>query len=128
MSARRLRAAHAAVAVAFVGFGTIDGTWAARLPAIKQRLHLDSSRLGIAIFAVSLTATAMLGVSGWLTSRFGSRRPVLLGMIVTAGGLTLAGLAPSLATLIPAACVLGAGFGVLDVAANAHGMAVERRL
>src|SRR4051812_10207274 len=128
MSARRLRAAHVAVAVAFVCFGTVDGSWAARLPAIKHRLQLDSGELGIVIFAVSLTATAMLGVSGWLTSRHGSRGPVLLGLLVTAGGLALAGLAPSLATLVPAACVLGAGFGIVDVAANAHGVAVEQRL
>jgi fucose permease len=128
MPVRRLRAAHAAVALAFVCFGTIDGSWAARLPAVEQRLHLDSGRLGIAIFAVSLTATAMLGVSGWLTSRYGSRGPVLLGLLVTAGGLTAAGSAPSLALLVPSACLLGAGFGILDVAANAHGVAVERRL
>ena len=128
MSARRLRAAHAAVAVAFVCFGTVDGSWAARLPAIKRHLQLDSGNLGIAIFAVSLTATLMLGFSGWLTSRHGSRGPVLLGLLVTAAGLTALGLAPSFGTLVPAACVLGAGFGIVDVAANAHGVAVERRL
>jgi len=128
MSVRRLRHAHVAVAVAFICFGTVDGSWAARLPAIKHRLQLDSGELGIAIFAVSLTATAMLGISGWLTSRHGSRGPVLLGLLVSAGGLTLAGIAPSLATLVPAACVLGAGFGIVDVAANAHGVAVEQRL
>ena len=54
-----LRRAHAALAVVFVCFGTVDGTWAARLPAVKHRLHLDSGRLGLAIFAVSLTAVSM---------------------------------------------------------------------
>ena len=122
-----LRRAHIAVAVAFVAFGTVDGTWTARLPAVKSHLHLDSGRLGLAIFAVSLTATAMLPLSGWLSSRRGSRGPVLLGLLVTAGGLTAAALAPSLAALVPAAAVLGAGFGITDVAANAHGVAVERR-
>src|SRR5919109_897853 len=76
-----LRRAHAALAVLFVCFGAVDGTWTARLPAVKERLHLDSGRLGIAIFAVSLTATAMLAAAGWLASRFGSRGPAGLGLL-----------------------------------------------
>jgi MFS family permease len=123
-----LRRAHLALAAAFVGFGIVDGTWAARLPAIKRNLHLDSGELGIAIFCVSLSATLMLGPAGALASRRGSRRPVALGMLVMACGLTAAAFASSVATLVPAACVLGAGFGVLDVSANAHGVAVERKL
>lgn len=123
-----VRRAHVALAVAFVSFGAVDGTWAARLPAIKARLHLDSGRLGIAIFCVSLAATAMLPFAGWLASKRGSRGPVLLGLLVTAGGITAIAFAPSLALLAPSACVLGAGFGIVDVAANAHGVAVERRL
>ena len=123
-----VRRAHVALAVAFVAFGAIDGTWAARLPAIKARLHLDSGRLGIAIFCVSLAATAMLPFAGWLASKRGSRGPILLGLLVTAGGIAAIAFAPSLALLAPSACLLGAGFGIVDVAANAHGVAVEQRL
>jgi len=123
-----VRRAHVALAVAFVSFGAVDGTWAARLPAIKARLHLDSGRLGIAIFCVSLMATAMLPLAGWLASKRGSRGPILLGLLVTAAGITATAFAPSLALLAPSACLLGAGFGIVDVAANAHGVAVERRL
>jgi predicted MFS family arabinose efflux permease len=128
MSAGRLRAAHAALAVAFIAFGAIDGTWTARLPAVKQHLHLDSGELGIAIFCVSLTATAMLTVAGWLASRRGSRGPILLGLVIAAGGLTAAAFASSLGPLVLASCVLGAGIGITDVGANAHGVAVEQRL
>ena len=123
-----VRRAHVALAVAFVSFGAVDGTWAARLPAIKARLQLDSGRLGIAIFCVSLAATAMLPFAGWLASKRGSRGPIALGLVVTAAGITAAAFAPSLALLAPSACLLGAGFGIVDVAANAHGVAVERRL
>ena len=123
-----VRRAHVALAVAFVAFGTADGTWAARLPALERRLHLDSGSLGITIFCVSLTATLMLVPAGALASHRGSRGPVALGMLVMAGGLTAAAFAPSLGALVPSACVLGAGFGILDVSANAHGVLVERRL
>lgn len=128
MGAARLRRAHVAIALTFVAFGTVDGTWVARLPALKHRLGLDSGELGLVIFSVSLAATLLLPVSGWLTSRRGSRGPTGLGLLVTAAGLTAAAFAPSLYTLVPAACLLGAGFSVVDVAANAHGVALEQRL
>ena len=44
-----------------------------------------------------------------------------------AGGLGLAGLAPSLPVLIAALAALGAGSGMQDVSMNAHGVEVERR-
>jgi predicted MFS family arabinose efflux permease len=128
VGAGRLRRAHVAVALAFVAFGTIDGTWVARLPALKQRLGLDSGELGLVILSVSLTATLLLPLSGWLTSRRGSRGPTGLGLLVTAGALTAAAFAPSFLALVSAACLMGAGIGIVDVAANAHGVAVEQRL
>jgi predicted MFS family arabinose efflux permease len=127
-NAARLRAAHVALAVAFVGLGAVDGVWAARLPALKHRLGLDSGELGLVLFAVSVAATVSLPVAGWLASHRGSRGPTGLGLLLAAAGLTIAAFAPSLAVLVPAACVLGAGIGILDVGANAHGVAVERRL
>src|SRR5581483_9537461 len=123
-----VRRAHIALAVAFVAFGAVDGTWVARLPAIKHRLGLDSGELGILILCVSLAATVLLTSSGWLSSRRGSRGPILLGLLVVAAAISALAFAPSFATIVPAACALGAGFSIVDVAANAHGVAVERRL
>jgi predicted MFS family arabinose efflux permease len=128
VGAGRLRRAHVAVALAFVAFGTVDGTWVARLPALKQRLGLDSGELGLVIFSVSLTAALLLPLSGWLTSRRGSRGPTGLGLLVTAGALAAAAFAPSFLALVSAACLMGAGIGIVDVAANAHAVAVEQRL
>lgn len=121
------RRAHVALAGVFVAFGGIEGTWVARLPAIKHHLGFDNGRLGIAIFAVMATATLALPFAGWLAARHGSRWPAGLGVVVAAVGLVAAAFAPSLIALVPAACVLGAGFGIADVAANTHGVALEHR-
>lgn len=126
-SASNTRRAHVALAAVFVAFGGIEGTWGARLPAIKQHLGFDNGRLGIAIFAVAVTATFALPLAGWLAARHGSRWPAGIGVVVAAAGLVGAAFAPSLVALVPAACVLGAGFGIADVAANAHGVALEHR-
>src|SRR6266508_2967949 len=81
LAPQRFRAAHVALAVVFGALGTIDGAWAARLPALKDRLGLDNGQLGVVIFSVTLAATLLLPVAGWLASRFGSRRPNSLGLL-----------------------------------------------
>lgn len=128
MGASRLRNAHVALVVAFVVFGALGGNWDARLPALKHRLRLDNGELGLVILLVTLTATALLPLAGWLTARAGSRGPTALGLFLAGAGITSAAFVPSFATLLPAACVIGAGWGISDVAANAHGVALEQRL
>jgi hypothetical protein len=49
-------------------------------------------------------------------------------LVFACAGLIGAAFAPSFAMLIPAACVLGVGWGIADVSANAHGVALEARL
>ena len=124
----RLRRAHVALAGGFVILGLLDGTWVARLPAVKHQLGLDSGQLGIVIFAASLAATLVLPSAGWLSSRHGSRGPVGIGLWLTAAAVGVAAFAPSLGLLLVVMCVLGAGIGIADVAANAHGVELERRL
>jgi hypothetical protein len=123
-----LTRAHKALAGGFVVLGALDGVWVARLPALKHKLSLDSGRLGIVIFAVSLTATLVLPLAGLLSSRRGSRGPAGLGLVLGAGALAAAAFAPSLASLVVVACGLGAGIGLADVSMNAHGIELERRM
>jgi len=122
------RRAHRALAAGFVVLGALDGVWVARLPALKHKLALDSGRLGIAIFAVSVTATLVLPLSGWLSARRGSRGPAAAGLLLGAGALAAAAFAPSLAVLVLVGCGLGSGIGIADIALNAHGVELEHRL
>jgi hypothetical protein len=124
----RLRRAHVALAGGFVILGFLDGAWVARLPAVKHQFGLDTGRLGIVIFASSLAATLVLPFAGWLSSRHGSRVPVGIGLWMMAAAVGTAAFAPSLGPLLLVMCVLGSGIGIADVAANAHGVELERRL
>jgi fucose permease len=124
----RLRRAYVALAAIFVLFGALGGNWDARLPALRDRLGLDSGELGVVIFAVTLATTAVLPLAGWLTARLGSRGPSAAGLLCAAAGISAAAFVPSYATLLPVACLIGAGWGTVDVAANAHGVAIEQAL
>src|SRR5215217_7230759 len=121
------RAARRAVTVIFFLTGALIGSWAARIPAVKEDLGLGEAELGVALGLVALGALVAMPVSGWLSARGGSRRTTRLAFVVFCVTLPLPALAPAYALLLPAALLLGVGNGSLDVAMNAHGVAVERR-
>jgi fucose permease len=121
------RAARGAVTAIFLLNGLLMGSWAARIPAVKERLDLGEAELGLALGLVALGALVAMPVSGWLSARGGSRRTTRFAFVLCCVGIPLPALAPGYALLLPAALLLGAGNGSLDVAMNAHGVAVERR-
>lgn len=123
---RRPSRARIATTLIFLANGSGIGAWAACIPAMKLRLGLTDSALGLGLLAFAAGAIVAMPVAGWLGVRFGSRDTTVVAASLFALALVLPGLAGSLAVLIPAALVLGAVNGVCDVAMNAHGAAVER--
>src|SRR3954453_22186311 len=121
------RAARRAVTVIFLLNGALMGSWAARIPAVKERLDLGEAELGLALGLVALGALTAMPVSGWVSARGGSRRTTRFAFVCFCVALPLPALAPVYALMLPAALLLGAGNGSLDVAMNAHGVAVARR-
>jgi fucose permease len=121
------RAARRAVTVVFLLNGALIGSWAARIPAVKERLDLGEAELGVALGLVALGALVAMPVSGWMSARAGSRRTTRVTFVAFCAFVALPALAPSYAVLLLAALLLGAGNGSLDVAMNAHGVAVEHR-
>jgi MFS family permease len=121
------RAARLAVTVVFFASGASYGSWVARVPALREGLDATKSELGLALFGVAAGAIVMLPVAGWLSARLGSRRVTQGGLLGVAISLPLIGLAPSLLTLTLAFALFGAAGAALDLAMNAHGVAVEGR-
>jgi MFS family permease len=125
--ARGTRAARRAVTFIFLLNGVLMGSWAARIPAVKERLDLGEAQLGLALGLVAAGALIAMPLSGWMSARGGSRRTTRFAFVSCCIAVPLPALAPSFALLLPACMLLGAGNGSLDVAMNAHGVAVERR-
>ena len=67
------RAARRAVTVIFLLNGLLLGSWAARIPAVKERLDLGEAQLGLALGLVALGALVAMPLSGWMSARGGSR-------------------------------------------------------
>lgn len=125
-----LAVARARWALAFVFLinGSVIGSWAPHIPLIKERLALDPALLGTALLGMAVGGLLAMPLTGGLVARFGSAAVTRAALLLCAPALLLPVLAPSLPALMLALMLFGATHGVVDVAMNAHGVAVERRL
>ncbi len=121
------RAARAAVSAVFFLNGAGMGNWVVRIPAVRDRLGLTESALGVALLGVALGALVTMPLAGRLVARHGSRPVTRVGAVLFAVALALPALAPTLPLLVAALVALGVGSGVLDIAMNAQAATVERR-
>ena len=125
MTAPDLRQSRVAIVGYFFVLGVATATWAARLPAIKESLHLSDGRLGLALFAVPAGSVLTLALSGRIADRFGAVRVLRVAGVLNPAALVPIGLARDLAALMATLAVYGAMAGLLDVSMNACGARLE---
>src|SRR5215210_4091306 len=100
------RAARRAVTVIFLLNGALIGSWAARIPAVKEHLDLGEAELGLALGLVAAGALVAMPLSGWLSARRGSRRTTRGAFAGFCAVVALPALAPSYGLMLPAALLL----------------------
>lgn len=117
-----------ALATTFLLHGLLVGAWVPHVPLAKERLEAGPGLFGLALLAIAAGAVCAMPLAGILINRFGSASmTVATGMLLC---LTFFGpvLAPDLPSFLMAGFLFGAMIGSMDVAMNAHGIAVERLL
>ncbi|KYF78203.1 MFS transporter permease [Sorangium cellulosum] len=119
--------ARRAVSVMFLANGVAFASWAARVPAVRERLGLRDGALGLALLGVAVGAILAFRAAGPLIACVGSRRVTRVSAMLLCAALPLPALAPSFAALVAALLLLGASNGLMDVAMNAQAVEVERR-
>jgi predicted MFS family arabinose efflux permease len=121
------RRAWIAVAVIFAVHGAANGSFATRIPWIRERLGLSVGALGLALLMPAAGALLAMPITGVLVHRLSARTVtrVLIGGFACA--LALPPLAPSLVVLCLALLVFGAVAGMADIAMNHQGLVVEER-
>jgi predicted MFS family arabinose efflux permease len=129
-SPTQVRAAARATYIAFIGSGFAFASWAARIPQVRDRLHLQPAELGLVLLAIAAGSLIALPLSGPVLTRLGSRRTVgamalllVAGLVVAALGY-LSGVLPVLVGLF----LIGLANGAWDVAMNVQGARVEQLL
>jgi MFS family permease len=117
-----------AVTVVFVVLGLSVGTWAARIPAVKQALHLSPGMLGLALLGPALGSVLAMPATGAILATVPPRRVVQAGLLFLAGLLPVTTLATSAFQLFAVLAGWGAALGIVDVGMNMEAAAVQVRL
>ena len=121
MTPRELRQSRIALWGYFFVLGAATATWSARLPAIKEALHLSDGSLGLVLFAVPAGSVLTLMLSGRIADRFGAARVMRIAGLRVAAALVLIGVGPqlrNLPVLVVALGWFGVTAGLLDVSMN----------
>ena len=117
-----------AVGATFLLHGILVGAWVPHIPLAKERLDVGPGVFGLALLAFAGGAVCAMPLAGVLINRFGS------AFLTTVTGLlfclTFFGpiLAPTIGLFVLTGFFMGMMIGSMDVAMNAHGIAVEKAL
>lgn len=123
-----IRRARWAVAAVFLANGAAIGSWAPHIPLLKERLGLSPGLLGLALLAMAAGALTAMPLAGFVIARRGSAPVAWIAGLLFCALLPLPVVAPNLVSVMVALLLFGAANGAMDVAMNAHGVAVEQRL
>jgi hypothetical protein len=117
-----------AVTAVFFVSGALFSSWASRIPALSNRTGATVGALGLALLAPAAGAVLAMPQIGRLLQGRSSRRLCRLALAALVVAVALPGLTTSVAALGAVLVIVGAANASLDVAMNAQGVAVERRV
>lgn len=116
-----------ATRIIFFLAGFITATWAVIVPFARANTGVNEAQLGTLLLCLGVGALIAMPVTGWLTSRFGSRRVILVAVaLIVISTPWLAVLSDPL-LLALALLIFGIGIGVTDCAMNIQAILVEKQ-
>ncbi|PAW33743.1 MFS transporter [Pantoea vagans] len=116
-----------ATRIIFFLAGFITATWAVIVPFARANTGVNEAQLGTLLLCLGVGALIAMPVTGWLTSRFGCRRVILVAVaLIVISTPWLAVLSDPL-LLALALLVFGIGIGVTDCAMNIQAILVEKQ-
>ncbi|WP_373888257.1 MFS transporter [Massilia sp. Mn16-1_5] len=116
-----------ALPVIFALFGVIMGSWAGRIPALAERVHVSHSALSMVLLCGGVGALLSFPVSSFLMGRFGARKSLLIAGMALLCVLVSIGMAPTVPRLMLAVLMLGITASTYDVAMNAAASKREKQ-
>lgn len=119
---------RAATFATFMVNGAVVGTWVAYIPWMQARLGVSKATLGLSLLCMAVGSLVAMPLTGQILDRRPSAQVTRAAAFLTCLCLPLPLLAGTPVVLGALLLVLGAVNGSMDVAMNAHGVAVEREL
>lgn len=121
-----LRARRTSINFLFFFFGFIFASWASRIPAIQQRLHLSEAGLGAVLLSMPVGSFLALPFSGYVSSKFGSRIVTIISTFIYSCLLAAIGYAQNTFQLTIILFLFGAIGNIVNIAINTQALALEK--
>ncbi len=112
----------------FLIHGLVVSTWVSRIPTVQTELALNNGVLGVALLGAAVGSVFSIPLTGFLVTNYGSKRVTTFSTLGFCLSLAPLSLAINAVTLSLALVLFGALAGMMDVAMNAQGVEVEKRL
>ena len=119
--------ANQAVILTFAIAGASFGSWASRIPSLKNQLDLEAVELGGILLVLAMASVTSFPLSGRAIDLYGAARVTSYLTWATLISLVLISFADSVLGLTLCVAIFGASLGALDVAMNGWGAEVERQ-
>ncbi|GGO30637.1 MFS transporter [Microbispora rosea subsp. aerata] len=117
-----------ATALVFAVHGAVAGTLATRMPWIQEHFGLGTAALGLVLLCTPIGSLVAMPMTARLSYRFGAKATTRALLALWCAAPALPVLMPGPLWLVPAFLAYGAAAGMCDLAMNAQGVHVERRL
>lgn len=118
---------RAALSTYFFLTGLCFATWASRIPTIKTFFNFNEAELGTILLAMPISSMIGLPISGWIISKFNSRKPIIISFVLVSFSLVFIGYATSTFVLITAICVFAFGTRILNIAMNTQSITLQKQ-
>ena len=115
-----------AVSTFFFIQGLIFSSWANRIPDIKHLLGLNEAGLGGVLFLLPMGQLTAMALSGYLVSKFGSKKTLSIAAILYPTALLGLGSVRSVWQLSLGLYVFGMCANLTNISINTQGVGVER--
>ena len=115
-----------ALSIFFFLLGFCFASWASRIPSIKSNFDFNEAELGNLLLAMPISSLIGLPISGWLVSKFNSRKPLFASFVVFAISLLGIGYATSLEELVISVSVFSFCMRISNITVNTQSLALQK--
>ncbi|MDN3580967.1 MFS transporter [Mucilaginibacter flavus] len=114
-----------AVGAMFFMAGLSFSSWASRIATVQQTMGLSDAALGAVLFALPVGLMCSLPFSGWIITKIGSRRLLIIALLVYSAALVSLGLAQNTFQLIICLVAFGFSSNAVNISVNTQAVATE---
>jgi MFS family permease len=118
---------RAALSTYFFLSGLCFATWASRIPTIKDFFDFNEAQLGTVLLSMPISSLIGLPISGWLVSKFDSRKPLIVAMMFLTLALTFIGFADTPFLLVAALSLYSFSSRILYISMNTQSITIQKK-